>query len=77
MASEREELGRLRDLTTGYELVIHRVSREDYAIEYEMSVFKPNPDEEDDGHIDSCVTVPLQSNGMGFDPLPGIHPADR
>lgn len=77
MANEYEELGRLRDLTTGYELVVRVVHREDYAIEYEMQVFRPNPPEGDDGYIETVNTVPLRSDGCGIDPLPGVHPADR
>lgn len=66
---DNQRLGSIVDTSTGYELVLLRVEREDYGIEYEVQLFRPNPPEGEDGHIEDLVTVPLKSDGTGFLPI--------
>lgn len=65
MEARRMRMAEVHDMATGYNIVIEFVENADYSIEYEMQVFKPNPAEGEDGLVDTTVSVPLRSDGVG------------
>lgn len=66
---QKERMAEVRDLSTGYTVVITRVENVDYSIHYEYDLFRPNPPEGEDGLVDESMSVPVLSDGTGHVPI--------
>jgi len=58
-----QHIATVTDASTGYQLVITRVDRPDYKVEYEVTILTPKASEDHDQPIDTFISVDLRSDG--------------
>jgi len=58
-----QHIATVTDAATGYVLVVNRVDRPDYKVEYEVDILSPEASETHGQRIDSFVSVDLRSDG--------------